>query len=203
MVKKSKNVLVILILFILSIKVSFAQTEYIKVPQLGSIAPSFYVLLEGETKKFPEDYKGKWKILFSTPSCFTPVCTSEMKELLKEYGSFKDKNCEIFALTFFGIQDEKKWISQIKEEIKAENEFVLIPDIDKSIAKLYGMYHPKMSEEKPMRTVFFIDPESKIRAILIYPMLNGRNIVEIKRILSSMQFSDKEHTFTIANWDVK
>jgi peroxiredoxin 2/4 len=51
-----------------------------------------------------------------------------------------------------------------------------------------------------VRAVFFIDPEATIRAILYYPLSNGRNVEEIKRLLTAMQTSDQFKVATPANW---
>ena len=63
-------------------------------PRIGDVAPSFTAMTTQGEINFPSDYKGKWKILFSHPADFTPVCTSEFMtfasmaeefEALKEY----------------------------------------------------------------------------------------------------------------------
>ena len=59
------------------------------------------------------------------------------------------------------------------------------------ISRQYGMLAPNVSNTQTIRSVFFIDPEQKIRAILQYPMTNGRNTGEILRLLDALQLSDK------------
>jgi len=53
---------------------------------------------------------------------------------------------------------------------------------------------------KKVRAVFLIDPESKVRALLYYPLSNGRNFQEIKRLLMAMQMSDEHKVATPADW---
>lgn len=63
------------------------------------------------------------------------------------------------------------------------------------------MIQPHSSNTKTVRSVFFIDPEGKIRASIMYPMSNGRNLDEIKRILIAMQTTDEKRVSTPANWN--
>ena len=53
------------------------------VPLIGEAAPSFVAETTQGEIKFPEDFKGKWVILFSHPADFTPVCTTEFMTFAK------------------------------------------------------------------------------------------------------------------------
>ena len=46
-------------------------------PRIGDQAPEFRAMTTHGKLNFPGDYAGKWKILFSHPADFTPVCTTE------------------------------------------------------------------------------------------------------------------------------
>jgi peroxiredoxin 2/4 len=78
--------------------------------------------------------------------------------------------------------------------------FPLIADIKMEVAKTYGMLQPAADDTKAVRAVFFIDPQAKIRAIIYYPLSNGRNFQEIKRLLIAMQTSDAQGCATPADW---
>ena len=60
-----------------------------------------------------------------------------------------------------------------------------------------GMINNAMSA---LSSVFLIDPEAKIRAILYYPLSTGRNFQEIKRLLAALQVTDKYQVSTPADW---
>jgi peroxiredoxin (alkyl hydroperoxide reductase subunit C) len=68
------------------------------------------------------------------------------------------------------------------------------------VAKKFGMVQPNASNTQAVRAVFIMDPKAKVRAVLYYPLSNGRNMAEIKRLLLAMQKSDAEGIATPANW---
>jgi peroxiredoxin (alkyl hydroperoxide reductase subunit C) len=68
------------------------------------------------------------------------------------------------------------------------------------VSRAYGMLQPSASTTQAVRAVFLIDPESKVRALLYYPLSNGRNFQEIKRLLIAMQTTDKHKVATPADW---
>jgi peroxiredoxin 2/4 len=51
-----------------------------------------------------------------------------------------------------------------------------------------------------IRSVFIIDPENKVRAVIHYPNEVGRNIDELKRAVIALQTSNG-NVVTPANWN--
>lgn len=182
------------------------QAPAAQMPIIGQVAPSFVAETTQGTIKFPEDYKGKWTILFSHPADFTPVCTTEFMTFANMADEFKALNTDLIGLSIDSIYSHIAWLRTIKEKAKykgmsnIEVKFPLIADIKMEVAKRYGMLQPTASDTKAVRAVFFIDPESKIRAMIYYPLSNGRNFSEIKRLLIAMQTSDKNNIATPADW---
>lgn len=183
-----------------------SKTEEFHIPLIGEDAPAF----EAETTQgkisFPEDYKGKWVILFSHPADFTPVCTTEFMTFAKIESELKALNCELIGLSIDSTFSHIAWLRTIKERIKykgmenVEINFPVISDIKMDVARRYGMVQPTADDTKAVRAVFFIDPNAKIRALFYYPSSNGRNFDEIKRLLIAMQTSDAEKCATPADW---
>ena len=68
------------------------------------------------------------------------------------------------------------------------------------VARQFGMVQPAASDTQAVRAVFVIDPKAKVRAILYYPLSNGRNFQEIKRLLIALQTSDAHGCATPADW---
>lgn len=175
-------------------------------PRIGDQAPSFKAVTTQGNIQFPDDYKGKWVILFSHPADFTPVCTSEFMTFAKMQDRFQALNCELVGLSVDGLYSHIAWLRTIKEKIEfrdmknMEVKFPLIEDITMDIAKKYGMIQPGESSTKAVRAVFFIDPKGIIRAIIYYPLSLGRNFDELERALVAMQTADKYEIATPADW---
>ena len=175
-------------------------------PRIGEKAPAFTAGTTQGTISFPEDYKGKWIILFSHPADFTPICTSEFVTFGKMQQEFKNLNCQLIGLSIDSLSSHIAWLRTIKEKIQYRDmknidiQFPLIDDIKMEIAHKYGMIQPSESDTKAVRAVFFIDPEGIIRTIIYYPLNLGRNFDELKRVLIGLQTIDKFKVALPANW---
>jgi peroxiredoxin (alkyl hydroperoxide reductase subunit C) len=182
------------------------KKECYSMPLIGDEAPHFTAKTTMGEIKFPDDYKGKWVILFSHPADFTPVCTTEFMTFASMQQDLKNLNTELIGLSIDSIYAHIAWLRTIKEKIEfkgmknVEVTFPVIEDLRMDVAKKFGMVQPNASTTQAVRAVFIIDPKAKVRAILYYPLSNGRNMAEIKRLLLAMQKSDKEGVATPANW---
>lgn len=177
-------------------------------PLIGDDAPAFKATTTQGDINFPSDYKGKWVILFSHPADFTPVCTTEFMTFQKMVPEFKAINTEVVGLSIDSLYAHMAWLRTINEKVEyngmknMEITFPLIEDVKMDIAKQYGMLQPNADTTKAVRAVFIIDPNSKVRAIIYYPLSNGRNIPEIKRLVVALQATDAFGIATPADWKV-
>ncbi len=182
------------------------MNEMPRMPLIGDDAPAFIAKTTNGEINFPKDYKGKWVILFSHPADFTPVCTTEFMTFATMQEEFKNLNTELIGLSIDSLYAHIAWLRTIKEKIEfkdmkdVEVNFPLIEDLKMEVAKKYGMVQPNASTTQAVRAVFIIDDKAKVRAVLYYPLSNGRNMDEIKRLVIAMQKSDKEQIATPANW---
>jgi peroxiredoxin (alkyl hydroperoxide reductase subunit C) len=168
-------------------------------PLINEAAPAF----SANTTHGPRslaDYKGKWLILFSHPADFTPVCTTEFIGFAKRSELFKSMNCELLGLSIDSIYSHLAWMQSIKYNFGVEIPFPIIDDIKMEVAQAYGMIHPGAADTQAVRATFFIDPEGKLRAMVYYPMSNGRSIEEFVRLLQAMQTSDTHKIATPEGW---
>ena len=177
-----------------------------KLPLIGEKAPSFKAETTQGHINFPEDYKGKWVIFFSHPADFTPVCTTEFMTFAAMQPEFEKLNCKLLGLSIDSTYSHIAWLRTIKEKIEyrgmkdIEVTFPVISDLTMEVSKAFGMLQPAASNTQAVRAVFIMDPEAVVRAILYYPLSNGRNMEEVKRLLIAMQLSDKHQVATPANW---
>ncbi len=169
-----------------------------KMPLIGDSLPQMKVVTTHGVKLLPDDYAGKWLVLFSHPADFTPVCTTEFVAFAKRVGQFKELNCELLGLSIDQVFAHIKWGEWIEEKLGVEIPFPIIAD-DGTVGKRLGMIHPNQGSNT-VRAVFIIDPKGIVRAILYYPQELGRNMDEIVRMVKGLQVVDKNKVSLPANW---
>ncbi len=174
-------------------------------PLIGKPAPKFTARTTHGTLNFPEDYEGKWVILFSHPADFTPVCTTEFMTFSSMYEEFKALNTELVGLSIDSVHAHLGWVKAIENyswnDIKNPKvQFPIIEDIKMEVSSKYGMIQGE-SDTSAVRAVFFVDPKGMMRTILYYPASLGRNFAEIKRIIIGLQKTDAEKVALPADWE--
>ncbi|WP_406662604.1 redoxin domain-containing protein [Methanolobus sp. ZRKC3] len=197
-------------------------------PLIGDDVPVFKARSTMGVINFPEDYRRKWVIFFSHPGDFTPVCTTEFIKCATMQEGLRELNTELLGLSVDSVHSHIAWISAIRDKVEyrgmkgVDVMFPIIDDVSLEISRKYGMIHPNAHyspdellekfershgklevpqfSTETVRATFIIDPMAKVRAILYYPLSNGRSMGEIKRLLMALQKSDREDVFTPENW---
>jgi peroxiredoxin (alkyl hydroperoxide reductase subunit C) len=175
------------------------ECDCISLPTIGSPAPDF----EAVTTQGPiilSDFQGQYVVLFSHPADFTPVCTTEFIAFAKAYDEFRALNTQLIGLSIDSVHSHIAWVRSIKEKMGVDIPFPVIADLDMTVATLYGMVHPGQSSTATVRTVFFIDDKGILRAMMYYPMSNGRSVPEMIRLIKALQTTDSAGVATPANW---
>ncbi|WP_374411684.1 peroxiredoxin [Novosphingobium colocasiae] len=168
-------------------------------PRINEPAPPFKAKTTHGERSL-DDYKGKWLVLFSHPADFTPVCTTEFMGFAKAADRFKAFNCELLGLSIDSVHSHIAWMRSIEEKFGVEIPFPIIDDLSMNVAKAFGMIHPGASDTSAVRATFIIDPEGIVRAMVYYPMSNGRSVDEFVRLLTALQTSDANKVATPENW---
>jgi peroxiredoxin (alkyl hydroperoxide reductase subunit C) len=168
-------------------------------PTIGERFPEMEVNTTHGTIKLPEQYAGKWFILFSHPGDFTPVCTTEFVAFAKRHPDFQRLNTELIGLSVDSNISHMKWVEWIEANINVKIPFPVIADQTGNVSKTLGMIHAQSASET-VRAVYIVDPNSTIRAILFYPLELGRNMDEILRMIKAFQVGGKYKAAMPANW---
>ena len=168
-------------------------------PRLNEPAPDFEVKTTHGPRKL-SDYRGKWLVLFSHPADFTPVCTTEFIGFTKAFPAFQALNCELLGLSIDSTFAHIAWVRSIKQNFGVDVPFPIIEDLSMKVAHAYGMIQPGASDTSAVRATFFIDDKGILRAMVYYPMSNGRSIPEFLRLVTALQTSDKHGVATPEGW---
>ena len=168
------------------------------IPLIGDKFPEMEVQTTHGMMKLPDDFLGKWFVLFSHPADFTPVCTTEFFAFATRYGQFKELNCELIGLSVDQVFSHMKWTEWIKDKLGVEVPFPIIADTGK-VATTLGMIHPEKGSNT-VRAVFVVDDKGLIRLIIYYPQEVGRNMDEVLRAVKALQVSDMNNVAMPANW---
>jgi peroxiredoxin (alkyl hydroperoxide reductase subunit C) len=200
-----KKSLIVMLFVTLSVTAMSQADSNSRIPLIGETAPSFVAESTNGSINFPADLGKSWKILFSHPQDFTPVCSSEILELANAQGEFEKLNTKLVVISTDELKTHKLWKTALEEMKYKDREtlkinFPLVDDNSKAVAKKYGMIHPASSSTKGVRGVFIIDPNNVVQAIYFYPMNVGRSTTELLRAVSALQTASKEYA-TPADWN--
>ncbi|SNR17092.1 peroxiredoxin [Tenacibaculum jejuense] len=168
--------------------------------RLGDEAPNFTAETSEGTINFHEWLGDNWGILFSHPADYTPVCTTELGTVAKYKSEFEKRKVKVVALSVDGLTSHQGWIQDINETQNTSVNFPIIADEDKKVSNLYDMIHPNADNNLTVRSVFIIDPNKKVKLIIVYPASTGRNFDELLRVIDSLQLTTYHKVATPANW---
>jgi peroxiredoxin (alkyl hydroperoxide reductase subunit C) len=193
---------ILITVLILSSLITKAQNSSL---YIGMNAPEFKAQSTQGDVNFPADYYNKWKILFSHPADFTPVCSSEIIALAEKQEEFKKLNATLLVISTDGLNSHIQWVKSLESISRigkpgVKIDFPIIADVNLVAVRKYNMMRHDTTDRHSVRSVVFIDPDNKIRAFFVYPDNIGRNVDELLRTLIALQTADKNNVLTPANW---
>ncbi len=127
---------------------------------VGDEVPDFSLKnTQGELVK-KSDMKGKKYVVYFYPKDFTPGCTIEAEEFVRDYKKFKNTGIEIIGISPDGEESHKKFGEKMKVP------FILLSDTEKEIAKKFGVWGKKQFMGREYmgvnRTTFLVNEKGKI-----------------------------------------
>jgi alkyl hydroperoxide reductase subunit AhpC len=177
--------------------------------RIGDTAPDFTAQTTEGRIGFHEWIGDSWAILFSHPKDFTPVCTTELGYMARIAPEFARRNVKVIGLSVDPVSSHADWARDIEETQGQAPNFPIVADADFAVSKLYGMLPASVegdprsrtaADNQTVRNVFVIDPDKKVRLVLVYPMTTGRNFDEVLRVIDSLQLTAEHKVATPVNW---
>jgi len=177
--------------------------------RINDIAPDFTAETTQGPIHFHEWIGNNWAVLFSHPKDFTPVCTTELGAVAGLEKQFADRGAKVIGLSVDPVKSHGKWAQDIQDVSGHKVNYPIIGDTELKVAKLYDMLPADAGDSSegrtpalnaPVRTVFVIGPDKRIKLTLAYPMTTGRNFDEIIRVLDSMLLTSEYRVATPADW---
>jgi peroxiredoxin (alkyl hydroperoxide reductase subunit C) len=180
---------------------TMSTTTEARIPRILEQAPDFQAKsTHGVIQLSDYTAKGKYVLLFSHPSDFTPVCTTEFIEFARRSDDFERLNVQLIGVSIDSVYSHIAWVRDIERNAGVEVKFPVVADLDQKVSQAYGLVHEAASDTATVRAVFAIDPKRNIRAIVYYPMQLGRNVDELIRIFEALQTIDGNGVSVPANW---
>ena len=166
--------------------------------RIGDAAPDFEADTTRGRISFHEWIGDSWAVLFSHPKDFTPVCTTELGQMATLAPEFERRGVKVIGLSVDATERHQAWADDIEETQGARPGYPIIGDTDLNVSKLYGMLPASASgdassrcalDNLTVRNVFVISPDKKIKLIIAYPNVTGRNFDELLRVIDSLQLT--------------
>src|SRR5262245_18511249 len=157
---------------------------------IGEQFPQFAVSAVVSTEKGKEfqtidnsRLKGKWSVVFFWPMNFTFVCPTEIAELNRELGSFRDSEAIVLGASTDSQFVHLAWRHH-HEDLKKLG-FPTLADNKKELSEALGILHP--TEKVPLRATYIVELDGVIRWVSVNDLKVGRNVKEVIRTLDALQ----------------
>lgn len=121
----------------------------------GDLAPDFTLPWTGEGDFSLAERRGRWVILAFYPGDFTPTCTKQFCNYRDGREQIDDLDAEVVGISPQDVDSHERFIAEHGLTLP------LAADVDKSVAKAYGVLGPGGAFVR--RAIFVIDPEGVIR----------------------------------------
>lgn len=166
---------------------------------LGEPLPRVRVETTHGHKTIPDDYKGRWLVIFSYPANFTGLTATELVALALSQEEFRKLNVEILGISVDTVFSHLEWVRWFKEKLGLELRFPLVADPTGAISKTLCLIHAQPIL-KPARATIIVDEDGIVRSVLYYPKYVGRSIRELLRILYALQVNKSTDKLIPAEW---
>ena len=142
--------------------------------------------------------RGRYTLLFFYPLDFTFVCPSEILAFNRALPEFQARDCQVVGVSVDSHFTHLAWKNTpINQGGIGNVQFPLVADLDKSIAKAYGVL---LETGIALRGLFLIDRAGLVRHAVVNDLPLGRNVDEALRMVDALQFFEQCGDVCPANW---
>lgn len=170
---------------------------------VGAEAPDFSVtaVQEGEILKnyTLRQFRGdRYVVLFFYPLDFTFVCPTELHEFQANLERFEELNTQVIAASTDSWYSHLAWLSQPRNQGGIQGvRYPILSDFNKTISRDYGLLLP---DGTALRGTFIIDRQGAVQHASVNNLGIGRNVQEVVRLVSAVQFVEEHGEVCPANW---
>ncbi len=169
-------------------------------PQIGDIIPNFFADTPDGPLSFHNWVNGKWAVIFSHPSAFAPVCTSEIAAFVARTEEFNRRGTKLIGICRASAEDQARWHADLEELFGRPMTIPIIADPEGLFGDVLGMTRPAENPAFAVRKTFLIDPKLRLRMIADYPVGVGRSVDELLRVIDALQTCDAHDVGVGADW---
>lgn len=158
-------------------------------PEPAGRSPDFRVETTRGKLRFATWAAGHWVYLFSFPSTFASVCSTELVALARRKRAFEARGVRVMGITGAGLQEVADWVMDLEKVFGLEIGFPVAADEGKDVLRALGMIGGGGDKLKSRQSLF-LDPERRLRMRMDYPLRLGRNSNEVLRCFEGMKDAD-------------
>lgn len=144
---------------------------------------SKHSVLDSFTEISHNSYPGQWLVLFFWPKDFTFICPTEMTAFSDLCEEFKKRNAQLLGASTDNEFVHFAWRQQ-HPHLKNLS-FPMLSDLKRELSERLGILDEQ--EGVAQRATFIVDPQHKVRFIMVTDLSIGRNPHEVLRVLDALQ----------------
>ncbi len=172
-------------------------------PTIGQQAPDFTADSTHGTIRL-QDYRGSWVVLSSHPFELSPDRRWDEPLFSLHYRNLRAMNCELIGVDVEDTLTALHWCLEAREELGLKIWFPIIPDIDGTVAQLYGMVVKKQGVVLHIHVICIIDARHILRAVVYYDRNSTEVMTHLLKLIELLQRTDAQgvvfHQFWQNDW---
>lgn len=147
-----------------------------------------------------KDYLGRWVIILSHPTDFSPTWASEIAKFADSYSKLKELHCELIGVAVANDHSPLMWPRAVQEQFEEKIWFPVIFDSHREFSKALGMVKGESDAAGLSHTIYIIDEHQILRSIVYYDPHIPNTMEEVFRLVKFLQKTNACGIVTPDNW---